>query len=352
MTKSSRARTATPPLVSTMPFVGLPEVPIDVELLAAGRRLEVADELGRALAALSLRGFVAPEATFTAPWAVSFPPGPVGCHVVTAGRARLLVGTAEPVVLAAGDAVLLPHGNAHVLASTTGAVAARPVMELIDAGRFVAREGLVHGGGGAESRLLTSCFGPVGPAVCRAFAPLPPVVCVRGLDDTWLRSFSALVAAEGSSSAPATSELLHHLGRTLLARLLRAWRQQAADGNVPAVGNGGVQRALTAMAQDLARPWSVRGLAQLAGMSRSRFVARFTEVVGTAPARHLFAQRMARAAALLLGDEPIKVIADRCGYATEAAFTHAFRRWAGEPPGAFRQRARSDSAPFTPRGRR
>jgi AraC-like DNA-binding protein len=60
---------------------------------------------------------------------------------------------------------------------------------------------------------------------------------------------------------------------------------------------------------------------------------------------------MERAAARLREGTAIKAIAGQCGYATEAAFTHAFRRWAGVPPGAFRTRPATAPPPVTPADR-
>jgi AraC-like DNA-binding protein len=43
---------------------------------------------------------------------------------------------------------------------------------------------------------------------------------------------------------------------------------------------------------------------------------------------------------LLRGEAPIATVADRHGYADAVAFTRAFKRWTGEPPGAWSHRIR------------
>jgi len=51
--------------------------------------------------------------------------------------------------------------------------------------------------------------------------------------------------------------------------------------------------------------------------------------------------RMHRAASLLdSSDLPLKEIVATSGYASEAAFRTVFKRWAGESPGSYRERAR------------
>jgi AraC-like DNA-binding protein len=51
--------------------------------------------------------------------------------------------------------------------------------------------------------------------------------------------------------------------------------------------------------------------------------------------------RFARAQALLAGRQPVETIAHELGYAESAAFIHAFQRWAGVSPAAFRNGARA-----------
>jgi AraC-like DNA-binding protein len=47
---------------------------------------------------------------------------------------------------------------------------------------------------------------------------------------------------------------------------------------------------------------------------------------------------------LRAGPESLGEIAGRIGYEAEAAFSKAFKRWAGHAPGAYRQSARTTAA--------
>lgn len=63
-------------------------------------------------------------------WGVRYPSGPIAAfHVVTRGRVRLERDGHPPVLLAAGDLVLVPDGGAHLLldADGLGRRAARPI---------------------------------------------------------------------------------------------------------------------------------------------------------------------------------------------------------------------------------
>ncbi|MCC8395576.1 AraC family transcriptional regulator [Paraburkholderia sp. MMS20-SJTR3] len=86
-------------------------------------------------------------------------------------------------------------------------------------------------------------------------------------------------------------------------------------------------RALTLIHNDIAEPWTVARLAAAAGMSRSAFASLFTRTVGRPPLDYLRSWRLARARALLAnGEDNVARVASAVGYASQSAFTHAYRR--------------------------
>jgi AraC-like DNA-binding protein len=75
-------------------------------------------------------------------------------------------------------------------------------------------------------------------------------------------------------------------------------------------------------------------------MSRSRFAARFTALVGEPPLGYLSRWRLETAAGLLQDTgSGLAEIAGRVGYESQAAFSKAFRRRFGFPPATYRRRA-------------
>ena len=77
-------------------------------------------------------------------------------------------------------------------------------------------------------------------------------------------------------------------------------------------------------------------LASLAGMSRSAFAARFAARLGCAPIEYLARWRMGLAKdALLQGRQTLEQIAEDIGYESASAFSTAFRKRLGIPPGRF-----------------
>jgi AraC-like DNA-binding protein len=85
---------------------------------------------------------------------------------------------------------------------------------------------------------------------------------------------------------------------------------------------------------------TVETLAQEAAMSRSTFFDRFRKEVGVAPMEYATGWRMALAKEYLREDVAIADIAQRVGYGSTSAFSVAFNRHVGMPPGAF-SRART-----------
>ncbi|MDP1792089.1 MAG: helix-turn-helix transcriptional regulator, partial [Methylibium sp.] len=79
--------------------------------------------------------------------------------------------------------------------------------------------------------------------------------------------------------------------------------------------------------------------ARAMGASRSGFAERFASVVGETPARYVAQVKMHQARQWLVRDRlKIAVVARRLGYESEAAFSRAFKRHFGQPPGSWRLR--------------
>jgi len=111
----------------------------------------------------------------------------------------------------------------------------------------------------------------------------------------------------------------------------------AGIGWLGALSDPRLGRALRAIHDDIARPWTVAQLAAVAGMSRAAFAAHFTRRVGQAPLAYVRAWRLTLArAALGRRDADVASIASKVGYTSQSAFGHAFRRSFGTSPGGRR----------------
>lgn len=91
------------------------------------------------------------------------------------------------------------------------------------------------------------------------------------------------------------------------------------------------------MRAHLDAPITTPQLAALTGMSARHFHARFVEIAGDTPHRHLLRLRLEHAAWLLRRDTaPLSDIALATGFSDQSAFTHAFRAYFGQPPRRWR----------------
>jgi len=87
----------------------------------------------------------------------------------------------------------------------------------------------------------------------------------------------------------------------------------------------------------LAHPWTIADLAEEVGISRSALVERFTRYLSEPPMTYLTRWRLQLAVkSLERTSRGVADIAANVGYESEAAFSRAFKREFGEPPGRYR----------------
>lgn len=142
--------------------------------------------------------------------------------------------------------------------------------------------------------------------------------------------------------------MLARLTELLFVEILRQYLCHAPvvpRGLMAAISDPHVGKALRIMHGAPARVWTVEGLARAIGVSRAALADRFTRVVGEPPMRYLGRWRMQLAMHQLAHDQrSVAEIAELVGYESEAAFSRAFRRIAGEPPAAWRRsRSRAEA---------
>lgn len=309
------------------------------------------DGLGDALHMLRLTGALYCRADGAAPWGVELPelPGYLTLPVVLSGEAVLEVdGTRH--VLGAGSAALLTRGHVHRMRSADGV----PVIPLFDipADQVSERyERMRFGGDGPVTRIAYAALRADDVLTQRLVAELPDVIVVDGWDDDDAGTFATvlrLLAREATTPRIAGETMMTLLADALVVQVIRWWlthTPRATDGWLAALEDRHVGRALARMHTDAAHPWSIAELAATANLSRSAFAERFTALVGTPPMGYLTTWRLLQAHAELQRSEaPIAAVSARAGYASEAAFSRAFKRHHGMTPGEARRTRREEPA--------
>jgi AraC-like DNA-binding protein len=301
------------------------------------------DGLSVLLREVNVRSVVYCLSDFAAPWGFRVERSPVAkFHVVLHGAASLAVGDGDPVALASGDLVLLPHGDGHIAADQPGS----PVRHLdrILADHPVDAAGrLSYGGSGARTRLLCGGF-ELHPALPDHLAEILPGTLVldaaAGLT-RWLEPLFALLQEETEATAPGASAIFAKLADVFLTQALRSYLAAAdpvAALEHPVSADPDIARVLTLLRSQPEVHWTLDDLARAAGMSRTAFTVRFRGAVGVPPIGYLTRLRLTRAAGYLATTtKNVRHVARLVGYDNEASFSKAFSRAFGRPPGDYRR---------------
>jgi AraC-like DNA-binding protein len=335
----------------------------------------IADPLADVLASVHLRGAVFFRVECAPPWAAENLPAEVIAREVMPGvdhviefhavtRGRCLGGIlGEPAApLAAGDVICFPQGDPHVLSSAPG-LRAGPAPSTVEAlhGQPLPFH-VKYGQGTTDVELVCGFIGCDARPFNPLLAALPRVLRTSdraGPRQGWLSQFLAVAEAESRAPGPGAAGVLSRLSELMFVELVRrhvAELPPARTGWLAGLADPHVGRALAALHARPAEPWTLEGLARVAGLARSSLAERFAALVGEPPMQYLTRWRMQLAAGLLSGSgEVVGAVAAQVGYASEAAFHRAFKKVTGVPPARWRRRRReAPSAPgaATPAGPR
>ena len=286
------------------------------------------------------------------PWGLDLAPANgAAFHAVTAGSVWLEADGELARRLMPGDVVLLPTGPPHRLLSAPG-VAARRYDDDLKAELVTAAGDLVIPGPGPRSRFLCAGFSYDNELAHPLLSLLPPVLHVSPADEgpeTPLQSTLRLLMGELSRHQIGSEAAVERLIEVLFVQVIRSWIDASAESTPPSWLSGlrdaVVARALALVHAQPERPWTVDELAAAVHVSRSTLVRRFNDLVGEPPVAYLTRWRMELAARLLReSEQPVGRISRLVGYTSEFAFSRAFSKHRGEPPGRYRRRIRSGLA--------
>ncbi|RDI98809.1 AraC family transcriptional regulator [Dyella solisilvae] len=308
------------------------------------------DSLSQLVQNLDPAGTVELHCRYAGGWSVHNLPtrrGYLPYHVVLQGHARLRAG-GEELTLASGDVVVFPRGIEHTLLSELPPDDGDEVEETRSFNGVLVE--VSRGGEGPAFDMLCGSFllGDSGSALLRT---LPDVVIVHTADRPALLAVVAMMRAESVEPRPGSVAVVRELSTALFTLVLRSLMadRALATGVLALMADTRLARVVEAVLKTPATPWTLVDLAGLALMSRATFARQFAQLSGMTPMEWVTQVRMELAARLLVREKlTAGQVAERCGYASEAAFGRIFRRHHGASPGVFRrefQRARSTAAP-------
>lgn len=347
-------------------------------MVQAASGADSVDVLSDTLRVVRLAGAVFLNAWIRGPWAIISPPVtqlapylglPSDCvalfHMLVEGDCWTALEGHSPVHLSAGDVIIFPRADQHVLGSVLS-IRPQPMASMLPPGPLEGIAQIEVGSGGQATRLVCGflhCdrrFNPLigalpGLLLVRAHSSADRVISpastgkhatvsttdILPIDaGSWLTMAMRQAVEEADSLQPGHAVMLGRLTEILFVEVLRRYMQQlpaAQRGWLAGVRDPVVGQTLRLLHAHPERPWTVEELASAVAVSRSTLADRFTLLVGEAPMRYLAAWRIQLAQSLLRQSQAsVAGIALRVGYESEAAFNRAFKRHVGQPPAAWR----------------
>ena len=256
-------------------------------------------------------------------------------HLLPEGTCYVRLLDGEFVELSAGDLVMFPAGDRHVLATVSDASLQLAPTEITgESLSSLKRNEIVpfkSGDNGSATRIVCgylACDKRLAEPILLSLPRLLKVSMRDGSTAAWVRS-SAMILAR--------------LSEVLFAEAIRQHMDTLPPeetGWLAALRDRYVGRALALIHEQPAHPWTVETLAHKVALSRSALGQRFTALIGRPPMEYLMRWRILLAAReLRQSGAPIVDIAAGVGYESEAAFNRAFKREFGSPPAAWRRQA-------------
>lgn len=325
------------------------------------------DTLSDVLRAVRLRGAVFYYVSFSATWsaeavaasemASAVMPGAdhvIEYHMVIKGDGWATVAGLDPVPLRAGDVVMFPHGDGHVLSSAPGLRPNRIAADWVFATRNEPRplpisfhDGVLQPGGpmpvdSADAVIVCGFIGcdlrPFNPLI----ASLPRILHVPAVrTGGWVAHVIDQAAAESRMPRAGSDVLLARMSEMIFVDVVRTYVESLTEpshGWLAGLRDRFVGRALELMHGAPAHDWTIDELGKRVGLSRSAVHERFTQLVGQPPMQYLTHWRMQLASNRLRSTSAnVASIAVDVGYDSEAAFARAFKRAVGVSPATWRR---------------
>ncbi|WP_372022674.1 AraC family transcriptional regulator (plasmid) [Tistrella mobilis] len=167
-------------------------------------------------------------------------------------------------------------------------------------------------------------------------AALDRTILLPAGHDPRLAAILGALVAEWQDPHCGAAGMIERLVEAAVIRLLRSAVAGGADGPglLAGLSHPRLHRTLAALHEAPERPWRVEDMADIAGMSRSAFMAAFRAALGTSPAAWLTAWRLAEARRHLDAGHTVKEAARLVGFGSAEALAHAHRRRMGQaaPP--------------------
>lgn len=264
-------------------------------------------------------------------------------HYTVSGRGRISIGNGPSMLLEPHLLVIKPPNTPFAIEVDGGSGPKR----LISRDCWQRHDGVLRIGVPAEQpEVIQICgffnatfghsvglFRELREPVVEKFEPTDKI-------DLKLREAVEELCAQEIGMGAMTASLLKQVIVALVRRSMKSSR--AWTDRFSILADRQITRAFADMAARPGAAHTVQSLAHTAGLSRSAFMARFSEIFGRSPMAVLRDLRMRQAALeLTTTSAPVDVVAYNAGYESRSSFVRAFRKAYDVDPSEYRQRAKN-----------
>jgi len=260
-------------------------------------------------------------------------------HIVTQGSCLIERTGQPPVALKAGDVLLLPHGDGHVVYGNGGGRTA--FREISYTYRDYIRIKQTEGSD-VDTELVCGRLHLESASENLLLRALPHAIVLDHAGSEACSGLVAMMRDELDRPRPGSAAVAGDLASALFVMLLRSYlaTDPPAEGILVLLNARETGKAAAAMLHEPARDWGLDELASIAAVSRATLVRAFRKISGMPPQAFLTELRLGIARnRLAQTSDSIAQIAADVGYQSEAALSRAFHRRFAMRPGAMRRTA-------------
>jgi AraC-like DNA-binding protein len=307
------------------------------------------DPVGKLLQILRMESAFFTNSTLNTPWALSMPDMShcMMFHLIVEGAAQFEVGD-NRFILQAGDFVLFPKGEGHILSDgqcqVVTPLADLPIKHITE--RY---ETLTFGGSGQTTKLICGVMLFEHPLAVKLLTILPSFIRIdAGAQESVsiVQSVSELLKTEAQNIAVGAEAVIARLADIMVIAAMRQYLTELGTdklGWLGALQDDRIGRSLKFIHEQPDKHWSLEELATEVGMSRTSFASQFKYLVGNTPMDYLTEWRMSLAySKLQMSKDTLMSIALDIGYQSEAAFSRAFKKVIGKSPGEVRKESQRE----------
>ncbi len=263
-------------------------------------------------------------------------------HILLSGRCWAGLTGEQQVHMKAGDVVVFPHGDAHVMSSAEWrGTRADGEAEATSTPQRYADTVRIGPAGARDTTFVCGFLGCDSRPFNPLLASLPRRLYAPGIARGWLSQLPTQVVAESRIGRVGRETMLTRMAELMFIEGVRHHLEQPKStptGWLAGLVDPVVGPALSQLHERPEHSWTLAALARTCAASRTVLSERFSRVVGVSPMAYLKRWRLQLAAdRLSRGLAKVATVASQAGYESEAAFSRAFKQETGLSPASWRR---------------